>query len=132
MNAEKTTQLALWLSTKRHTRYEWGRNDCNTFVMEMHDHLWNTNYLGLIAEKYETRTGAARFAKRWPSAPAQLSSMGYKPGIRPTTGDVLLQNYGTYYAAWIVLGSEAYSMAEDRGFVAAKLSAVNDYTIWRK
>jgi hypothetical protein len=132
MNTENIQKLGLWLSTKRHTQFEWGKNDCNTFVLEMHDHLHGTNYLKLIKEKYANKMGAARFAKRWPSAPAQLQTMGYKTGLRPTTGDVLTQNFGLYYTGWVVLGNEAYSMQEERGLVVAKTSAINDYTIWRK
>jgi hypothetical protein len=131
MNTENIQKLGLWLSTKRHTQFEWGKNDCNTFVLEMHDHMHGTNYLKLIKEKYANKMGAARFAKRWPSAPAQLQTMGYKTGIRPTTGDVLAQNFGLYYTGWVVLGNEAYSMQEERGLVVAKTSAINDYTIWR-
>ena len=132
MDLKTKFKLGLWLAQKRHRPFEWGRNDCNTLVLEMHDFLYDTNTLAHVYEQYRNRSGAIRFAKRFTSAPDQLQSLGYKQGIRPTTGDVLLQDSKLYYTAWIVFGNSAYSISEESNtLVEVKLEALDKYTIWR-
>lgn len=125
-------KLGLWLATKRHLPFEWGKNDCNTLILEMHDFLYKTEYLKEIYAQYRNRSGAIRFAKRYTSAPEQLESIGYRRAIKAVTGDVLVQNQGLYYTGWIVFGDEAYSMSEtEEGLTVVKINALSNYTIWR-
>lgn len=128
----KLIKLGKYLATKRHQEFEWGRNDCNTFVMEMHDAVHDTDVLKQIYEKYTTMRTAMIFSKRViGTAEDKLVELGYTKRIKATSGDVLLQDGKFYTTAWIVLDKIAYSMHEQHGCMMVETRALDNYTVWR-
>ena len=129
-------KLGLYLSTLRHTKYEWGQSDCNLFVADWVDQINNTQTAADIRHKYSDAVSAVRFARRYTPAPVWLSDQGYQQCMCDAhheflSGDVLLQKTGEYYTAWIVLMSYAYSMAYPTGLVAQHAHQLTNYTHWR-
>ena len=53
--------LATYISNKHGAEYEWGVNDCNTFVFEFHDQAYGTNLMSMC--KYRDKRAAMKFSK---------------------------------------------------------------------
>ena len=128
-----TVKLAWYLAKKRSAKFEWGRNDCNTFIVEMHDTLYNTNFLPRLWEKYDSLLSAVRFSKRNIQAPNWLTEAGYRPTLSPVRqdGEVLLEQRGSCWHAWVVLQGYAYSITPDLGITKAPVEAVDNVHVWR-
>ena len=129
-------KLGLYLSKLRHAEYVWGQTDCNLFVADWVDTIYNTNTAGEIRGKYSDAVSAVRFARHYTQAPDWLADQGYTQcdctdAHQYESGDILLQHPGAYYVAWIVLMGMAYSMTAESGLVAVPAHKLTDYTHWR-
>ena len=126
-------ELAQYLAKKQHQPYAWAINDCNTFVVEWLDLYYGTDWEGQLQFDYDDWRGAARFHKDLPFTAEEFMQMaGYDNTILPPlTGDVLLQNRGPFFCAWLVLHNTAYTMDTKQGLVVAQVNTLEDYTTWR-
>ncbi len=127
-------QLGQYIASKRHDAFEWGVNDCHTFVLEMHDTVYGTQWLQDLKNKYNTRMGAYRLAKTW-DAQQQMQFMGYDEAGDMCSGDVVLVPHKGGYFAHIVLQNDLYSVDPDLGFTRCKIKefckSIKEYSIWR-
>ena len=129
-------KLGLYLSRLRHAEYVWGETDCNLFVADWVDSVYNTSTALEIRHKYTDAVSAVRFARKYTPAPVWLTAQGYTQHHTTTqtqfcSGDILLQHQNKYYAAWLVLMGLAYSMTPEAGLVAVPAHKLTDYTHWR-
>lgn len=127
-------KLAQYLAEHRHTQHAWGTNDCNTFIVRWVDQLLNSNQIELIAGKYHTGTGAARFAAKFTPAAEWLTSAGYEiTSEPPVTGDILLEHSHTHMrGAWLVLLRNAYTLTPGAGLVAAPVDEITQTETWTR
>ena len=127
-------ELGRYLASKKHQPHKFGVNDCNTFVVEWIDLIRGTDYAGMLQFDYDTALGAARFHKNLPFTAEEFVEMaGYDyTDTPPATGDILLQNRGPWFCAWIVCFEYAYTVDHNLGFVIAPLNKLNKYTTWRQ
>lgn len=123
-------RLAWYVAKKRHSQFEWGKNDCNTFVVEMHDYVWGTDYLPRLYGKYSSLLSAARFSRRDIQAPDWLTEAGYRKSLHRTDHSVLLEQRGSCWHAWVVLQGQAYSIDPEKGAVVAPAPAVENVEVW--
>ena len=137
-------EVAQYLASKKHKPHEWAINDCNTFIVEWIDKQYGTDFEGLLQFDYTSALGAARYHKQLPfNAEEFMYIAGYDaveegydtqgfdtPNIK--TGDVVLQNTGPWFCAWLVLQDLAYSIHHKMGFVGVPLNTLDRYTLWRR
>lgn len=132
---EKVRQIALFLASKRHTEFEWGKNDCNTMVFELHDLLYNEDSSHIVRDKYHNMKSAYRYANTVDFV-EYLQSIGYEQGKRLQDGDIVVVKHSRNgsYMVHIALKNELYSMDQERGLVAIDYSAFKgiEHTLWRR
>jgi len=119
-------QAALYLAQKRHVPFEWGKHDCNTFVVEFHDLLYNTDHLKKLKGKYSTLCGAIRFIKRTLNAQQWFHSAGYYKADQPQDLDIMHDGF----RAWLVFQGFGYTVAETGTLVRQPINKI-EATVWR-
>ena len=125
--------LGKFLASKKFKPYEWGVNDCNTFVVDWIDHYYQKDWNGQLQFDYSNQLGAIRYHKKLPFDASEFMYMaGYdQTTATPETGDVLLQKMGAYYASWIVLLDDAYTFQQQHGLCSVAVNILDNYTTWR-
>ena len=133
MERVEATELAKFLSTKRHNKFEWGINDCNTLIVDMHDALFGTLFGLAIKGKYTSKIGAYKFQHRFQPAPDWLAMVGYKQVDTIENGDVVVAQYN--HKLWhglIALEGYLYTFKENDSFCKTAIEEFEgDYTVWR-
>lgn len=127
--------LSKYLASKKHQPHQFGVNDCNTFIVEWIDLTYGTDWEGMLQFDYDSALGAARFHRHLPFSAEEFMHMaGYDDVMvgAPKSGDVLLQNLGPWFCAWLVALDYAYTVDHKLGFVVAKVNTLEDYTVWRR
>ena len=132
-----THPLAIYLSSLRFRPYIWGTLDCNLFIVDWIDSIDDTNIAKEIRGMYNTKISAYKFAKKYTSAPDYLQSVGFEQllgGGDKQNGDIILQQHGHIYNAWLILENKAYSYAEDIGIGIGDPKEIgnDDQTVWRR
>ena len=130
---EKILKTAQFLASKKHSKFQWGENDCHTLVLELNDLLYKENSLSAIYKKYNSIKGCFSLAKTL-DAQKYMNSLGYKLCNNITHNDVVLVKHKHGYYSHVALCGMLYSMDPDRGLVTAKTSDFDsvDYTVWRR
>lgn len=124
--------LGRYLGKKRFEPPQWAVNDCNTFVVEWHDQWYQTDHYNMCGFEYDGPVSAARWQKNFYPAPEFLNMIGYQQVMLSGTGDILLQNLGPFWCAWIVFDRHAYSIDHELGLVKLPVTQIENYTIWSK
>ena len=126
--------LSKYLAGKRHQPHQWAVNDCNTFIVEWIDLEYGTDWEGMLQFDYSSALGAAKYHRDLPfTAEEFLHMAGYDLCmLQPKSGDVLLQNNGPWFCAWLVAQDYAYTVDHKMGFVVAKVNTLEDYSTWRR
>ena len=127
-------ELGKYLSAKQFQPHEWAVNDCNTFIVEWIDQTYGTDFEGLLQFDYSTALGAARYHKMLPFTAEEFMYMaGFdKTHLPAMNGDVILQNLGPWFCAWLVLEDTAYTVDHKQGFVCKPIEQISDYSTWRR
>lgn len=58
--------------------------------------------------------------------------IGYQEVMLKSTGDILLQDLGPFWCAWIVFENHAYSIDHELGLVRLPVTQIEHSTIWSK
>lgn len=127
-----TVNVARYLSHKRFQPPMWAVNDCNTFIVEWHDYFYQTNHFELCNFDYDGPVSAARWQRKFLAAPDFLQMIGYQQVLLASSGDVLLQDLGPFWCAYLVMGRQAYTIDHKLGLVSIELNKLDNYTIWSK
>ena len=94
--------------------FEWGVNDCNTFVLNLLDHMLNTKTIQpILDEPYNDERTAIKFAITHPTLREHLSAIlkPVKKGFAQT-GDLIFVRDGKWDAGHICIGNK--TIAPDR------------------
>ena len=127
-------ELAKYIASKKHAPHEWAINDCNTFMVEWHDAYYGTDWFDELQFDYDDYKSAARFHRGLPFTGEEfLQMIGYEYSmLKPKTGDVIMENMGPYFCAWLVLQEYAYTIHYKQGLVRTHLEEFADFTLWSK
>lgn len=123
-------ETARYLTHKRFQMPQWAVNDCNTFIVEYHDYIYGTQHFDNCGFNYSSKLSAARWQQNFISAPEFLKMIGYKQTMLTETGDVLLQDLGPFWCAWLVYQRRAYTVSHEHGLVCVSVNNLEDYTVW--
>ena len=126
----KEATVAKFIMQKRFQKPEWAVNDCNTFIVEFHDYAYGTKHFDMCSFDYDTALQAARWQKHFWAAPEFLQLIGYKQCMLADTGDVILQDLGPFWCAWLVYERFAYTISHEYGLMRASVNKLKDYTVW--
>lgn len=127
---EVSQALALYLAEKRHVKFEWGVNDCNTLVVEFHDKFYGTKYYQRLYKKYSNRVEAVRFTLIEINASQWFVEAGYDViSTYPRDGDVISDGF----AAWLVFNGDGYTFHEGGVLSKQPVNQLLEHTVtWRK
>jgi len=139
MKLQQKFALAQYIANKENVEYEWGINDCNTFVFEFHDSAYGTNMMSLI--KYRDPRAAMKFQKGYMGLQQWMNiheysnkpSKGKNKGWRE--GDLAIQTLKPWYnSAFIFHNGVFWSMVEGHGLKTYTTGAVEKAmtSAWRK
>jgi hypothetical protein len=139
MKLQQKFQLAQYIASKDGVAYEWGINDCNTFVFEFHDSAYGTNLMSMI--RYRDPRAAMKFAKGYMGLQQWMNIHEYK--AKPSKGknkgwregDIAIQTLKSWYnSAFIFHNGVFWSMVEGQGLKSYTAEAVEKAmtSCWRK
>lgn len=136
MRLQDKFKVGSWLTGNTNKEFRWGTWDCNTFFIELHDMIYNTDDLTRVAEQYSNRSGAIRFLKGLGLSPGQwLAIRSYKKhsGIpnKWKDGDVALVEHRRYASVYFYFNGAFWTVPEGeklQGYTPA--SVENAMTSW--
>lgn len=128
-----------YITNKMGKDFEWGVNDCNTFFIELHDLLYETEDLPRVKEQYSTRKGAIKFLKDLQLTPAQWLTLRDYKKLKATNpqyqdGDVLLLPMRVYSSVFFYFNGALWTFPEGKELRGYAPKAFNklEKTVWRK
>lgn len=139
MKMQEKIILASYISGKHGAEYEWGVNDCNTFVFEFHDQAYGTNLMSLC--KYRDKRSAMKFSKGYCTLNQWMNIHEYKSKPKSgknkawVEGDIAIQTMKPWYnSAFIYHNGAFWAMTEDKGLNNYTVKAVESVmtSAWRK
>jgi len=127
-------KLGMFISSKKHTPWVRGENDCCTIGMEWHDLRFGTNTVDQIKGKYSDLKGAIRVAKKIPLDKWFIDN-GYTQILDENVidGDIVMVRHNRFFfSAYIVLMGTAYGIQDEaNGMSRHPLETIYEHTIWR-
>jgi len=112
--------------------FEWGTNDCNTFLAGYVDHVKGTNWLEVFKGKYKNKFGAIRFQKKYGKRPSEvLQDEGLEQisvyDVR--VGDILIKKDKIYEMTHIVINNKCVSVDEEIGTAPIPISDLKTFDL---
>lgn len=139
MKMQEKMILATYISNKHGAEYEWGVNDCNTFVFEFHDQAYGTNLMSMC--KYRDKRAAMKFSKGYCTLNQWMHIHNYnakpKSGKNKAwvEGDIAVQTIKPWYnSAFVYHNGAFWAMEEGKGlnnYTTKAIEAVMT-SAWRK
>ena len=139
MKMQEKMILATYISNKHGAEYEWGVNDCNTFVFEFHDQAYGTNLMSMC--KYRDKRAAMKFSKGYLTLNQWMHIHNYKSKPKSgknkawAEGDIAVQTIKPWYnSAFVYHNGAFWAMTEGRGLSNYTVKAVESVmtSAWRK
>ena len=143
MNLQQKLKMARFIANKSQTDFEWGMNDCNTFVAEMVDEVFGRDTLDKIKYQYHNLPGAIKFSKNYMTARQWLYLQGYRE-VEPSEqeklpigelieGDIVAVDLGRYTHVSVFHNSALHTIDEQLGYTASHAGDIKtlDYSVWR-
>ena len=124
-----TEDLKAYIAQARNTAYSWGYWDCQIFVTQWHDFVWQTNTTGFVQGKYDDKNSAMEYLCSVDNPVRWLKRNGYSEQEQAQTGDVIIHIHDDIETAWLFCNDLAYTMSE-RGLIGMRPRF--EHTIWRK
>ena len=137
MKMQEKMILATYISNKHGAKYEWGVNDCNTFVFEFHDQAYGTDLMSLC--RYKDKRAAMKFSKGYCTLNQWIHNYKAKPKSGKNKewaeGDIAIQTLKPWYnSAFVYHNGAFWAMTEDKGLNNYTPKAVESVmtSAWRK
>jgi hypothetical protein len=118
--------------------FTWGECDCNTFVLDVVDAVFDIALAAKVKGKYKNELGAIRFRQRceWGSFIELLKEAGFVGGKKgfEQVGDILIvADPGKWEMAHIYLGNKTVTAFPDEGVLQFPTAMLKDkpYSVWR-
>tara|TARA_Y100000004_G_C8843642_1_gene381608 strand:- start:105 stop:527 length:423 start_codon:yes stop_codon:yes gene_type:complete len=140
MTEEQLAKLQNFFIKKQGVTFEWGHNDCNTLVVEMHDYMYGTSDMSKLRGRYWDLRSAVQFVRQQLDHETWLKSVGYTQitdDLTPEPGDVIMGYDRVFWCGHIYYNNRVYSIDQDGPFRQVKLTdfpPLNNATmqLWRK
>ena len=122
--------------------FEWGKADCHTMVLELHDVLHNTNYASEVIGNYNDAKSALKFQAYWMDTYGWLDYAGYSSTDSFDNFSVVaIKQHRHFLTGGFCLNKQIIFHTISDDFADAELSAVDidkfvdmqlPYSIWSK
>ena len=130
MNLQQRLTMAQYIAGAMGSAFEWGNNDCNTFVADMVDTVFGRKTAEKIRGQYSNLAGAVRFSKKYMTAAQWLYLQGYRI-VEPSQGekvsigeliegDIVAVDLGRYTHVSVFHNSCLHTMDEQLGYTATR------------
>jgi len=113
MNPAMEQKFTAYLQDQMGKPFEWGVNDCNTFVLNLLDHMLDTDLAKQVVGQYHDERSAYRFAKKIGFLKDYIKD--YVVPVERNhaqTGDIILYTDKAWDAGHICIGNK--TIAPDR------------------
>lgn len=119
------SEFETWIIQNAKGEFEWGINDCNTFVVEYMDWLKGSNIIRAVRGKYWDLKGAYRYCKNVRDLNTGLSEEGFSEVETAQDGDIITYTKRGLVCGHIVGFNRAHSIDVESGYMAIPLSSIN-------
>ena len=119
-----------YIQKERSKPFVWGSRDCNTFVLNFIDSIYNLDLEKKVKGKYKTEFGAIKFQKNFGQYLSEyLISNGGKKILptQATIGDILIIKKGVYELGDICLGALVAGCLEHESIVIGRVQDFNTF-----
>lgn len=127
--------LELFLTQQSDLNFEWGWNDCNTFIVKYVDWVKGTNIISEVKGKYWDARSAFRFTRDYKKLDAGLEEQGFEQADELQDGDIVTFAKNGFVCGHIYAYNRMHSMDTDHGYMSIPSNQVNinhpDLKIWR-
>ena len=111
--------------------FEWGKNDCNTLVLNYLDKIYlSDTFIKIAYKKYSSLKEAIKFQKEYEVRLTNFClGLGLKkiPANKARTGDILIIEEKNFEIGHICLGSLVLSVVIDETTDMAKIPSFNEF-----
>ena len=137
MYLRQVVEVGTYITKCGSQKFQWGQNDCNTFVAGAIDRVIGTSRCERqIQGQYTDEKTAIRFQKKYVPAEKYIKEMGWDivEDSNIQDFDILLADMGPYRAAHFVFGGKIWSCHRDHGVVCidSVSEMTHEYSLWRK
>jgi hypothetical protein len=143
MNLQQRLIMAKYIASSAGSAFEWGYNDCNTFIAGMVDRCFGKKTLEKIQYQYSNLPGAIKFSKKYMTAAQWLYLQGYRE-VEPSEqdkvsvselieGDIVAVDLGRYTHVSVFHNNALHTIDEQLGYTATSTEDVGElnYKVWR-
>ena len=126
--------LASYIIEARSAEFEWGKWDCNTFIIRWVDKFYGANSGAEVIGKYSSVLQAARFYRKYMRYHEYLTKWGYnKVNDDWRTGDVIIEPNRLWASAHIICGDQLFSMHPDYNLIQVGIGKIDrsGFETWR-
>jgi hypothetical protein len=127
--------LELYLSQHSTGEFEWGWNDCNTFIVEYVDYLKDTQIISQVRGKYYDARSAFRFTRDYKKLDQGLEDEGFVVVDTLEDGDIVTFEKSGFVCGHIYAYNRMHSMDVDLGYMTIPSDQINlahpRLKIWR-
>lgn len=131
----ESTPLETFLTQISGNEFEWGWNDCNTFIVRYVDWIKGTNIYGEVKGKYWDAKTAFRFTRDYKKLDAGLAEQGFEQVEDLQDGDIVTFVKNGFVCGHIYAYNRMHSMDIESGYMSIPSNIVDiahpDLTIWR-
>jgi hypothetical protein len=129
------TGLELYLTQHSNQPFDWGWNDCNTFIVEYVDFVKGTRIINEVKGKYWDAKSAFRFTRDYKKLDAGLAEAGFVEVEELEDGDIVTYENRGFVCGHIYAYKRMHSMDVDHGYMSIPSDQVNladpKLKIWR-
>ena len=131
----EVTGLELYLVQQANMEFQWGWNDCNTFIVEYVDYVKGTRIIDEVKGKYWDARSAFRFTRDYKKLDAGLAEAGFVEAETLEDGDIVTYENRGFVCGHIYAYDRMHSMDVDYGYLSIPANTVNiadpKLKIWR-
>ena len=130
------TPLEMYLAhAQQQTEFNWGWNDCNTFIVKYVDLVKGTKIINEVRGKYWDARSAFRFTRDYKKLDAGLEEQGFTQAEELQDGDIITYEKLGFVCGHIYAFNRMHSMDMDSGYMSIPADRVNmndpKLKIWR-
>jgi len=135
VNEMNFTDLQWYVLRFTTNKFEWGHNDCNTFIVEYVDWIKGTEIIKEVRGKYWDARSAFKFTRDYKKLDAGLEEQGFTQAEELQDGDIVTYEKNGFVCGHIYAYSRMHSMDTDNGYMSVPVDRVNmndpKLKIWR-
>ena len=120
------TPLEMYLAhAQQQTEFNWGWNDCNTFIVKYVDLVKGTKIINEVRGKYWDARSAFRFTRDYKKLDAGLEEQGFVQADELQDGDIITYEKLGFVCGHIYAFNRVHSMDMDSGYMSIPVDNIN-------